>query len=97
MKPPIGKREYHVYMEIDTRLPGAERVKMNGPAYGVDARDALASAIDQVYGSFSIYCSIEGKQPRPLIFPVAATEVVPTLDELRALAEPTVTTVKARR
>lgn len=87
MKPLVGKREYHVYMEIDTRLPGAERVKMNGPAYGVDARDALASAIGQVYASFDEYCDENNRRdPRPLIFPIAATEVVPTHAELLVLA-----------
>lgn len=103
MKPPIGKREYRVYMKIDTRLPGAEIVNLNGPAFGVDSRDALANAIGQVYASFEVFqdtdrVPVNGiRDPRPLVFPVAAIEVVPTAEELLAEAAPVVKTVRARR
>lgn len=91
-KPPKhhpNQREYFVYLRIDVRMEGAEPVTIKGPNYGFDARDALANAIGQVYGSFDVYCADKRpvnsiKDPRPLIFPVAVTEVVPTAEELLA-------------
>lgn len=79
-------REFYVRLRVyvmkgNVLAPESEPVFLHGPSYGIDGRDALARAASQVMASWAVSGD---KEYRPLVFPIAVTEIVPTRDELMA-------------